>query len=60
MASSKKWQTEKYKQAVSKAKIKTSAWVYSKRKIAAEDAAFFAELFKQTQTPIPDLVKVLR
>ena len=46
MASSKKWQTAKYKQAVSKAEIKNCAWVYSKRKIAAEDAAFFTELFK--------------
>lgn len=46
MASSKKWQTAKYKQGVSRAQAKASGWAYSKRKIASEDAALFAEIFK--------------
>lgn len=46
MASSKKWQTAKYKHGVSRAQEKARGWAYSKRKIASEEAAFFAEIFK--------------
>lgn len=46
MASSKKWQTAKYKHGVSRAQAKAGGWTYSKRKLASEEAAFFAEIFK--------------
>ena len=45
MASSKKWQTAKYKHGVSRAQAKAGGWTYSKRKLASEEAAFFA-IFK--------------
>ena len=45
MASSKKWQTAKYKHGVSRAQAKAGGWIYSKRKLASEEAAF-AEIFK--------------
>ena len=46
MASSKKWQTAKYKHGVSRAQDKAMSWTYSKRKLASEEAAFLLKFSK--------------